>query len=171
MPATLGLWMVHTDMLISVGHTCLQRTCVYLWGQVHTCPSPQVCELHVCIQTSLCFQCVNTRESPLCEGILRPVSGWEPRASEELTWGQDLGHEASGCLSPGPLGHAGTNSISLASWWECHVGQNHQPPWNQDRWQLLLALHQWSPSLYHWRGNEIGLAQFAVPGVNLVAAV
>ena len=152
MPATLGLWMVYA------WHADLCRTHMFAKNM---CVSVRL-GAHVSLPTGMCIARLHPHLSmpsvwkhlggPLCEAILRPVSGWEPRASEELIWGQDLGREASGCLSPTP-GFAGTDSISLASWWKCHVGQNQQPPWNQDRWQLLLVPRQWSPSLYHWRGN------------------
>lgn len=99
MPAPLGLWMAHTwHADLSRTHTFAKNMRAFMRLCARVSPPTCMC-VHVCVQTSPRFQCVNTREGPLHEGVLRSVSGWEPSAYGELIWGQGLGREASGCLS------------------------------------------------------------------------
>lgn len=116
-------------MLISTWymHVC-KCMCVFMWPCAHMFSQ----HVHACLHLNLCFQCVSTWEGSLCEDMQSP----EP----VLSWHGDRalgGKPQAGCPPPG---EAETGCASLASWQECHVRLNQQPPWNQDRWQILLTL-------------------------------
>lgn len=125
------IWPI-PGMLISIWYMHVYKCmCVFMWPCAHMFSPTYMC-MHVCIWTSLCFQCVSTREGPLCEDMHSPEPMWSWLGDRALG-----GKPQAGCPPPG---EAETGSVSLASWQECHVRLNQQPPWNQDRWQLLLTL-------------------------------